>query len=69
MTTTLKTRKTSSIPGDARLTLTASAEDRDGRVWPKGTVIVPTAGGYSNPDNSRYQDASIAGERVRFLVG
>lgn len=62
MTTTIRSRVYSEIPGDRRRVLTAPITDTEGRTWPVGTVYTPLCGGaYQAPAYSggAYQRISI----------
>jgi hypothetical protein len=61
----IKSKKASTIPGDARRVLTARATDSEGRVWPSGTVYTPGAAG--SHTRGFYQTVYVAGQPVTFL--
>lgn len=53
-------KRYSDIPGDTRMVMNIDRKDRDGRVWPSGTVYQPISIGYYE------QLVTIGGQRVVF---
>lgn len=68
MTTILKSRRASTIPGSTLRELTAPATDSFGRVWPRGTPIQPLCFGRDNGRGCDYQTVFIAHQRVTFYA-
>ena len=66
MTTILKSRRASTIPGSTLRELTAPATDRFGRVWPRGTLYQPISAGRDNGRGHGSQEVTIGHERVTF---
>jgi hypothetical protein len=63
-----KTKQRNAFPGDTGVIFISAATDASGKQYPKGTEMVPLAGGYSNPDGCKYQEFSAGpSTKARFL--
>ena len=60
MTTILKSRRASYVPGDKLRALTRATVDSEGRTWPSGTEYQPLCSG------NAHVEVSIRSERVTF---